>query len=119
MKRYPKLYLLLPLLALLTACTPKTQEPAGTYTPGTYEGSAEGYGGPVTASVTVDDNAITEVKLTGDQETPTVGGAALEELETQAKDKGADMDGVAGATVTSNAAKEAVSAALTAAKAGK
>ena len=82
------------------------------YTPGAYEGSAQGFGGEVTAKVTVDANAITDVVLTGDQETPTVGGAALEELTAQVKEKGEEIDGVAGATITSEAVKSAVAKAL-------
>ena len=66
----------------LTACGPKDEpdnspNQAGIYTPGTYEGSAQGYGGTVTVSITVDANSITDVKVTGEQETPSVGGAAL------------------------------------------
>lgn len=121
MKRSVIPLLTLTLLSALAACSPKPQESpaAGKYAPGTYEGSAQGYGGEVKASVTVDDNAITGVTLTGEQETPAVGGAALEDLAAQAKEKGADMDGVAGATVTSDAAKKAVAGALEAAGSGK
>ena len=36
------------------------------YTPGTYEGEAQGFGGAVKASVTVDEVYITELKLTGE-----------------------------------------------------
>lgn len=80
--------------------------------PGTYVGQAQGFGGPVTAEVTVSYGGITDVKLTGDGETPAIGGAALEALAASAKEKGAELDGVAGATYTSNAAREAVKAAL-------
>ena len=121
MKRSILWLLTLSLLTVLAACSPKPQETpaAGTYTPGTYEGTAQGYGGEVTASVTVDAETITEVKLSGEQETPTVGGAALEELAGQVKEKGAELEGVSGATVTSDAVRKAVSSALDSAKAGK
>lgn len=117
MKRSAILLLTLALPALLAACSPKPQESptAGLYTPGSYTGSAQGYGGEVTATVTVDADSITDVKLTGEKETPGVGGAALEELAGQVKEKGTDMEGVSGATVTSDAVREAVTAALDAA----
>lgn len=87
-----------------------------TYKAGTYTASAKGFGGDVTATVTVDDDAITAVSITGDGETPAIGGAALDTLAANAKAKGAAMDGVSGATLTSNGAKEAVVAALAKAK---
>ena len=86
--------------------------PAGDVKPGTYYGQAQGFGGPVNAEVTVDASGIVDVKLTGPEETPAIGGAALEALAASAKEKGADLDGVSGATYTSNAAREAVKAAL-------
>ncbi len=94
-----------------------TPEPAPkTYKAGTYTGSAQGFGGSVVATVTVDDDNITAVSITGDSETPAIGGAALETLAANAKAAGANMDGVSGATLTSNGAKEAVAAALAQAK---
>ena len=96
---------------------PESTQGAGLYTPGTYTGEAMGYGGTVAVSVTVDASAITGVTVTGDQETPTVGGAHLEELAEQIKTaQSAEIDGVAGATVTSTAAKEAAAKAIAAAK---
>lgn len=86
--------------------------PAGDLKAGTYHGEAQGFGGTVKAEVTVDAAGIVDVKLTGEGETPAIGGAALEALAASAKEKGADLDGVTGATYTSNAAREAVKAAL-------
>lgn len=96
--------------------TPAPTQGAALYTPGTYTGSAQGYGGLVSAEVTVDGNTITDVKLTGDKETPDIGGAALENLAASAKEKGAELDGVSGATYTSTAVKAAVASALAQAK---
>lgn len=91
--------------------------PAGSFTPGTYTGEAQGYGGPVVVELTTSDTSITDVKITGDQETPAVGGAALEELAGQIKTaQSADIDGVSGATLTSNGVREAAAAAIAAAK---
>lgn len=86
--------------------------PAASLKPGTYKGEAQGFGGPVKAEVTVDQNGIVDVKLTGEGETPAIGGAALEALAASAREKGADLDVVTGATYTSTAAREAVKAAL-------
>ena len=44
-----------------------------------YTGTAPGFGGEVKVSFTLDENGrITGVKVTGDQETPAIGGQALE-----------------------------------------
>ena len=90
---------------------------AGIYTAGTYTASCQGYGGLVTAEVTVGVDAITDVKLAGPQETETLGGAALPTLAENAKAaNSAEFDSVSGATVTSGAAKAAVAQALAQAK---
>lgn len=65
-------------------------------------GKGKGFGGTITAHVTTVDGVITEVVLEGPDETPGIGGAALEELAGQFVEvKGAEIDGVSGATVTS------------------
>lgn len=90
---------------------------AGIYTPGTYTGEAQGFGGAVTVTITVDANNIVDAKVEGPNETETVGGAALEPLAQQIKDaQGGAIDGVSGATFTSDAAKAALALALAAAK---
>ena len=74
---------------------------------GTYTGKAQGFGGEVTAVVTVVGGKITACTLTGASETPAIGGAALEKLQAQVVAAGsADIDGVAGATMTSNRSEE-------------
>ena len=87
--------------------------PAG----GTFTGTGAGFGGDVTATITVADGKITDCTLAGDKETPAIGGAALPKLAEQVKAAGsADIDGVSGATITSNGVKAAVAAALAQAK---
>lgn len=99
-----------------SAAPAASSSPAGKYTPGTYSASAEGYGGDVTVELTVDDSNVTDVKVTGDKETPEVGGAALDQLAEQIRTAGsAEIDGVSGATYTTNAAKEAAQQAFNAA----
>lgn len=98
------------------ASTPESTPAAGggAMTPGTYEGKAQGFGGEVTATVTVTETEITDVVLKGDNETPTLGGIALEELGgTIVACQTPNVDAVSGATVTSNAIIAAVTDALT------
>ena len=86
---------------------------AGSFIPGDYEATAQGFGGDVTVLITVTEDDLTSVAIVANDETPTVGGAALEELGSQLYDaKSADIDGVAGATITSNAVKEAAAKAF-------
>ena len=76
-------------------------------------GSAKGFGGDVTVTLTKKDGKIIEAKIEGANETDNVGKAAIPTLQEQiVKANGADIDGVSGATVTSNAVKEAVKQAL-------
>lgn len=84
-------------------------EPAGIYTPGTYTAEAQGYSSKVKVTVTVDANAITEVKVDSSGETPALGGAAADKLAKQVMDaQSAEIDGASGATMTSKAVKTAV-----------
>ncbi len=95
----------------------QTAQANGIYTPGTYTGEAQGFAGPVKVSLTVDANKITDVKVEGADETPTVGGAALEPLAEQIKAAQSEkIDGVTGATYTSDGVKAALALALAAAK---
>ena len=84
---------------------------------GTYTGTAAGFGGEVKAVITVVNGKLTACTLEGAGETPAIGGAALPKLQEQVLAAGsAGIDGVSGATVTSTAVKEAVTAALAQAK---
>lgn len=110
------LILALVLVFSLFACN-KGETGEKIYTAGTYTGEGQGYGGAVVVELTTSESAITNVKITGDKETPAVGGAALEELAGQIKKaQSAEIDGVSGATLTSNGVKEAAAAAIAAAK---
>ena len=91
----------------------------GAYTPGTYEASAQGFGGNVKVQITVDEKSITDVVITGDSETAEIGGKAIPDLQKQILEKqSAEIDGVTGASLTSGAVKEAAAAALAQAAAG-
>ncbi len=79
----------------------------------TFTGEAQGFGGAVTVTLTVEDGDITAAEIVGDGETPEVGGAALDPLEEQLVEAdSAEIEGVSGATFTSTAVKEAATAAL-------
>ncbi len=86
----------------------------GAYTPGTYTGSGTGMHGTVTATITVDENAITaaEVDIScEDQE--RVGESGADTLTSQIMEaQSADIDGISGATVTSDAIRAAAADAL-------
>lgn len=79
----------------------------------TLKGEAEGFGGTVTVTITKEGDKITAATVEGKDETPDVGGKALEELGKQiVAANGSNIDGVSGATVTSTAAKNAAAQAL-------
>lgn len=51
---------------------------AGSYTPGSYTATEDGFEGPVEVTVEIGDNGgITDLTITGANETPDVGGAAI------------------------------------------
>ena len=81
----------------------------------TLIGAAQGFGGEVAVTVTVDGGKITAVEVVGDKETPGIGTNAIEQLPAKiVETNSADVDAVAGATVTSNAIIAAVKAAMNA-----
>lgn len=76
-------------------------------------GSAEGFGGTITVTLKMEGDDITEASILGNDESPDIGGAALPELEKQLVDKdGFEIDGVSGATYTSEGVRNAVKDAL-------
>lgn len=46
----------------------------------TFTGTAKGFGGDVSVTITVEDGRITDAVVTGDNETPSIGGQAVETL---------------------------------------
>ena len=93
---------------------------ADAYVAGTYTGESQGYAGTVSVTVTTDGKTITDVTVTGDKETPGIGGAALSVLADAIKEaQSADIDAVSGATYTSNGVIEAAKTAIEKAKTGE
>lgn len=79
----------------------------------TLTGRGQGFGGVITATLTVEDGVITAASFDGPGETAEIGGAALEQLAEQVvAANGAEIDGVSGATYTSDGCRAAVRNAL-------
>lgn len=98
----PALCLMLALC--MTGCTAGAEQ---------HTGEAEGYGGTIKVTVVRTGEDITSVKVTEHHETQGVGTRAIDALPALiAEADSIDVDGVSGATVTSNAIKQAVAKAI-------
>ena len=83
---------------------------------GDFTGTAKGFGGDVSVTLTLTDGAITGCTAEGKDETQGVSSEAIAKMPGEIAESGSiAVDGVSGATVTSTAIKEAAAAALTAA----
>ena len=83
---------------------------------GDFTGTAKGFGGDVSVTLTLTDGAITGCTAEGKDETEGVGSQAIAKMPGEIAESGSiAVDGVSGATLTSTAIKEAAAAALTAA----
>ena len=113
MKKWKLLSLLLSfalLVSLVSGCTSApaahsaSPAPTAAFTPGTYTATADGNNGSVTVAVTVTADAITKVEVTEQQETPSIGGPAIERIPWAIVDnQSLGIDAVSGATNTSSA----------------
>jgi fumarate reductase flavoprotein subunit len=75
---------------------------SGNYAPGTYEGRAQGFRGPVHVAVLVDTGGIRGIEILESADDESVGGAAMEELAELVLEWGStDIDGISGATESS------------------
>ncbi len=77
-------------------------------------GEAEGYGGTITAQVTLAGDRIIGLELTGNQETPEIGGEAMTALKNSILENESldGVDVVSGATWTSNGVFDAIRTAM-------
>ena len=81
------------------------------YNAGTYEGSARGYGGPITVKAKFSEYGIEDVKVEAPDETPEIGKSAAVRLSKDIWAKQShSVDSISGATMTSNAVKTAMGA---------
>lgn len=94
-------------LAVMLLCTGALAETS------TYSASARGFGGDVTVTLTMDGDKIVAVKAEGASETAGIGSRAIEALPAVILEaQSAEVEGVSGATMTSNAVKTAAQMAL-------
>ena len=115
--RMKKAISVLLLLCLLSSLVIPAAVADGPYTAGTYTGTAQGFGGEVSVTITVDSDAILTVEAEGPNETAGVGSRAVELLPAAfIEAQNADVDAVSGATSSSRALIQAIKQALAQAK---
>lgn len=104
MKNMAKVMLCLLAACSLAACSASADE---------HVGQAQGYGGLVKVRIRAEDGRLTQVEVLEHSETENVGTRAIEQLPDAMAAAGTwDVDGITGATITSNALKAAVRMAL-------
>jgi uncharacterized protein with FMN-binding domain len=74
-----------------------------------FEGAGQGFRGPITVQVRLNEGSITEIEIIDSVEDRFVGGAAMEELiDLVIMYNSTDIDAVSGATESSEGFLEAV-----------
>lgn len=114
-----KKIIILFMVALLYGCSNEkpTEEKKNQYKDGTYTTTAMGYGGEFEVETTLKDDKIQDIVIKEHNETPSIGGVALEQMiETMKEKNHYDVDTISGATKSSQALKEAVAKAYEKAK---
>jgi uncharacterized protein with FMN-binding domain len=90
-----------------------SEQETSVYQDGTYEGSAEGYGGLITVQVTVESDTMTDIAiLSAPNEDRTYLEMASTIVNDILKQQTVQVDTVSGATFSSTGIREAVSKAL-------
>ncbi|MDU7385468.1 MAG: FMN-binding protein [Finegoldia magna] len=79
---------------------------------GVYEASSNGYGGRLAVRVTVKNGKLTDIDVISNNETPSYFNRASSVIDRILSTGSVNVDSVAGATISSNAIKQAVSKAL-------
>ena len=80
-----------------------------TFTPGEYTASARGINSDVTVTCTFDETTMTDLVIDVSGETPDIGGKVGDQMrEKILSSQSCNVDGVSGATITSDAVKTAV-----------
>lgn len=104
MRRIVKIICGMAAACVMAACSAGAEE---------FVGQAQGYGGPLRVKVNMQGEKITGVEVTEHHETQGVGTRAIEALPKAMTAAGTwDVDTVSGATVTSNAIRDAVRMAM-------
>ena len=79
---------------------------------GVYEASSNGYGGRLAVRITVKNGKLTNIDVISNNETPSYFNRASAVIDRILSTGSVNVDSVAGATISSNAIKQAVSKAL-------
>ncbi len=99
-----------------TAVKPSGEVDLSNLADGTYTGTGAGMGGDINVTIEISGGTISVADISPNNETQGIGGYEAIEDGTYAAQveaaQSADIDGVAGATVTSKAIEQAVKAAL-------
>ena len=108
--------LVLACMMLLSACggsAPAATTEAAAPAAASYTGTAQGMGGEVSVTLTIENGVITDCVATGDKETDGIGSVVIAQFPAQVVEGNTiNLDAVSGATITSNAFIEAAKAAL-------
>ena len=103
--------------ALNSGCLASGPARDSAFTPGIYEGTGQGYRGPVHVQVQVSPSGIEDIVITDHEELAYPGTAAMEELLELVLETGStDLDAVSGATFSSQGFLDAVEDAMGQAK---
>ncbi|MDR2481330.1 MAG: FMN-binding protein [Spirochaetaceae bacterium] len=87
------------------------------FTPGVYGGEADGYYGKIVVAVETDAVSIVNIDIVDEHEDDLIGFEAMRQLCERILDEDStDIDGVSGATISSEAFLDAVNSALRKAK---
>lgn len=85
----------------------------GSFTDGTYEGTALGFGGDVSVEVVITDGTIQEINITSAENEDAAYLVMAEDIiPAIIESQSADVDTISGATFSSTGIKDAVAAAL-------
>ena len=120
-KRIIAIMMTLAMVLALAACGgAENKEPANNDAanePVVVTGTADGFGGEVSVTLTLDGDKVTKAEIVGEKETDGLGSVAIEEMAAAMTEKGTiEVDMHAGATVTSTAILDAAKAAMEQAK---
>ena len=113
MKKFLSMILMLSLVLMLGCSSGSNGAEESKGVSGTFTGEAQGMGGPVKVTITLEDGVLTDVQAVGDDETPGIGTPVLETLPGEIlKNQSLEVEAISGATITSDAVIEATKAAL-------
>jgi len=119
MKKFSKiasLFAIVLLLFVVVACDNDDNGGNGNGGPSTYEGVGTGFGGDITALVTIDDGVITNIEVDVDGESEGFREMPAEQIPALViEHQSIEVDAISGATDTSDGIIEAITAALVAA----